>query len=763
MSRLFLCEKPSQARDVAKALGINGKGDGCITGNGITVAWCFGHLFEQAPPESYVEKGVNLWDVNRLPVIPSQWRLEVKSDAKKQFGVVSKLLEQASEVVISTDADREGETIAREVLNISGYRGKLSRLWLSALDDASVKKALKNLLPGDKTLPLYYAGLARARADWLVGMNLTIAYTSVFRTEGGKKGVLSVGRVQTPTLAIVVARDREIENFKPKDFYSVTATWLAQGGSFQSAWVPPANMVDDKGRCLDKKLAQMTVDKVKGQVGRIVKAETVPKSAKCPLPYYLSTLTQDASRLWGSKAKDVSDAAQALYEKHKAISYIGTKCPYLPETQYGERFEILEILKRLDSGMAPLIGSADINFKSHAWKEWTEKLTAEYPHPAIIPTPNPSVDLSKMSDLERKLYDLVRRRYIAQFLGDYEYLQTTIEVVCQGETFRATGRTPIKQGWKLAEIKADATKKSSRRKPSVLGDESVEDDEVTTTLPKVVANEQVKNQEAEVLNHQTTPPDRYTEGTLIKDMESIGKMVTDPKLRAVLKETAGIGTDRTRADIIQSLFLREYFRNEGKKYIISTDKGRALVDMLPPSLTDPATTARWEQALEAIAEGKARLDDFMRLQEQWVTEMVGKVKLEAKGRPPRQAGNSGDPRYPCPQCHKLMRLVPGQKGAFWGCTGYPECKHTLPDDNGKPGVRDVSGKSSSAETHPAGGRRDPLPGQVGETCPECKKGTLVQRFSKEKNRHFIGCNSFPACRYFKWDSQESTRGAIATG
>lgn len=751
--KLFLCEKPSQARDIARVLGAHGKGDGCITGNGVTVTWCFGHLLEQAPPEHYVEQGVNLWDVHRLPVVPREWKMEVKKDGAKQFNIIAKLLKAATEVVISTDADREGEVIGREVLMLAGYRGKISRLWLSALDDASVKKALAKILPGEQTASLFHAGMARSRADWLAGMNLTMGYTSVYGTGGGKKGVVSVGRVQTPTLALVVARDRAIENFKPQDYYEVTASWKAQGGILPTRWVPPVSLVDAEGRCLDKKSAQAVVAKVKGQPGRVIKAETKPAKESAPLPFSLSALQQEASRMFGVSVKEVLDAAQALYETHKATTYPRSDCQYLPESQFVEAAEVLKAVATAGPEVAALVEQCNGGFKSRAWND--KKITA---HHAIIPTANPAVDVKKMSALERKIYDLVRRRYIAQFLGDHEYMATEIEVVCQEQTFRATGRTPVKPGWKLAYAGQDEGGKKSKGKEA---SEAQDDD---TPLPRVTANEQVQNVDVQLQAKQTKPPQRYTEGTLVKDMESIGKMVTDPKLKAVLKETAGIGTEATRAGIIQNLFQREYIRLEGKKNLVSTEKGRALIDMLPASLTDPATTARWEQALEAIAEGKARLDDFMRLQEQWVTELLGKLKLESKGRPARPAAGTGDPRYPCPQCQKPMRLLSGPKGAFWGCTGYPDCKHTLPDDGGKPGVRDVSAKSSHAETLPAGVRSEPSPGQVGEACPQCKKGTLVQRFSKEKERHFIGCSCFPTCRYFKWDAPaKAASGAVATG
>lgn len=678
--KLFLCEKPSQARDIAKVLGAGQKADGYIGGNGVAVTWCVGHLLEQAPPE-YYDEGLKFWDIARLPIIPTEWRMEVKKEASKQFNIIAGLLKQATEVVVSTDADREGEVIGREVMQLCGYKGKVSRLWLSALDDASVKKALAKLLPGEKTLPLYHAGIARGRADWLAGMNLTMAYTAVYGTGGGKKGVVSVGRVQTPTLALIVARDREIENFKPKNYFEVVANWQTKGGALPTRWRPPVAVVDDAGRCLDKKSAQMAADKVQGQTGHIVKAETKPDKEPPPLLFSLSALQQEASRLYGVSVKDVLDAAQGLYETHKATSYPRTDCQFLPESQFADVGQVLSAIAGVDPAIAELTKRCDRGLRSRVWND--KKITA---HHAIIPTANTAVDMSKMNALERKIYDLVRRRYIAQFLGDYEFMATIIEVVCMEETFRATGRTPVKPGWKLAiaDEQQDAKKRGKKQ-----DDDTGEGEE--TPLPQVSINEQVRNIDAKLLEKKTKPPQRYTEGTLVKDMESIGKLVTDAKLKAVLKETAGIGTEATRANIIQNLFQREYIHLEGKKYLLSTDKGRNLIDILPPTLTDPATTARWEQALESVADGAARMEDFMQLQARWITELIGKVKLEAKSRPARSPARSpsdgtSDARYPCPSCQKPMRLIPGVKGAFWGCTGYPECKNTLPDDGGKPGA-----------------------------------------------------------------------------
>lgn len=750
MTKLFVCEKPSQAKDIARSLGAGEKGDGCLMGNGVTITWAFGHLLEQAPPDHY-DESLKFWDLGKLPVIPGEWQMNVKPDGKKQFGVISRLIKQASEVVIATDADREGEVIAREMLDLCGWRGKTSRLWLSALDDASVKKALNNILPGEKTRPLYFAGMCRSRADWLVGMNLTMAYTSAFGAGGGKKGVLSVGRVQTPTLALVVERDRVIEGFKPKDYFEMAGIFSCKNGDIPCRWLAPAVAVDEEGRCVNRQVVEQAYKKAQGKTGHVVKTETRPEREPAPLPFDMSTLQQEASRRWGASAKDVLDAAQALYETHKATTYPRTDCQYLPTSQHGDAPGIFAAIAPRAEDLGTLVRQANHGFKSRVWND--KKITA---HHAIIPTANNAVNVSRMSPLEQKIHDLVCRRYIAQFLGDHEYLASEIEIACEGEMFRATGRVTTKPGWKLSEPKSAAPlsktgNKTGKKKPV---DDEDEAEESTVSLPQVTQNEAVKNIDLQIHNKKTTPPPRYTEGTLIAAMKSIGKMVTDPKLKAVLKDTAGIGTEATRAGIIETLFLREYIRKEGKKQLASTDKGRALIDMLPAALTDPATTARWEQALEGVAEGKVRMEDFMRLQEELVRELVGKVKLEAKNRPrpnAASAGNAGDPQYPCPACRKPMRRIQGGKGFFWGCTGYPGCNTTLPDNEGKPGARDVSGgRSTPQETHPANGRKDAPAGNVGDKCPDCGKGVLVQRFAKDKGKNFIGCNGFPGCRHFEW-------------
>ncbi|EBG7540734.1 DNA topoisomerase III, partial [Salmonella enterica] len=328
--RLVLCEKPSQGRDIAKFLGATQRGDGFLSGPGVTVTWARGHLLETAEPEVYGEQYGKPWRTDVLPLLPQQWKLVVKADAKAQFAVINRLLKQVDEVVIATDADREGEVIARELLDYCKFQGRIFRLWMSALDDASIRAALSDLWPSSRTEALYYAGVGRSRADWLIGMNLTRLFTLKGR-EAGIGNVLSVGRVQTPTLAIVVQRDREIENFVAKPYFEVIATLAVNGAAFPAKWVPAAQYCDEEKRCIQPGVVAQVVQLCRQTpTGAVIDCQTERKKQSAPLAFSLSSLQQACSRHWGMPAQTVLDIAQKLYETHKLTSYPRTDCGYLP-------------------------------------------------------------------------------------------------------------------------------------------------------------------------------------------------------------------------------------------------------------------------------------------------------------------------------------------------------------------------------------------------------------------------------------------------
>lgn len=699
--RLFICEKPSQAADIAKHVGARSSGNGYRTGQGVTVTWCIGHLLEQSPPEHYKPELAN-WSLDHLPVLPTQWNMDVKSSTKGQFSVVSKLLKQASEVVVATDADREGEVIAREVMQLCGYRGPVKRLWLSSLDDASVKKALGKLLPGEKTLPLYHSGLGRARADWLAGMNLTMALTKAFG--GGRGGVVHCGRVQTPVLALVVRRERAIRDFRPKPYFVLKTIWEIAGSPVPMTWQTPADRLDRDGHCVDEAYIRSVVDKITNKIGRLMQVERDEKTEQAPLLYSLSSLQKEASARFGFGAQQVLSIAQALYEKHKATTYPRTDCEHLPESMHSEAAQVCAAVQGADPAMGKLVAMANLSEASRAFND--KKITA---HHAIIPTLNASVRIGDMTSQERLLYDLIRRRYLAQFLGSYKFQETRITGHCEGEVFTATGRVPLVPGWKRAY--ADMAEAAPTRKPKA-GTKPDEDDgpPKDMPLPAVQVGQQIINRKAEAVKTQTKPPKRYTEGTLVAAMESIDKEIEDPRLKKVMqnKEKAGIGTDATRGATLEGLFKRGYFEKDGKN-ILPTARGEQLigiVEQVVPHMADPVLTALWEDHLAKVEDGSITLQTFEGQLGTWLTGLVEKIrriKSEASMGSPSQtcAGastgaeghhkstamssththngdrNVHEQQTACPDCGKPMKLRNGPRGVFWGCSSFPTCRKTL--------------------------------------------------------------------------------------
>ncbi|MBF0379494.1 MAG: DNA topoisomerase III [Magnetococcales bacterium] len=671
---LYLCEKPSQARDIGRVLGVTSRRDGYLEGSDIQVTWCIGHLLEMIVPDGYKPEWKS-WRMETLPMVPDSWKLDVRKSVNKQYGIVRTLLKSVDEVVLATDADREGETIGREVLDRCRYRGRVSRLWLSALDDASIKKALSAKLPGEKTLPLYHAGMGRARADWLVGMNLSRVYTILGR-QGGYDGVLTVGRVQTPTLKLVVDRDRQIENFKPVDFYELLVILKAEQGRFVATWQPYKKNCDDVGRCIDKKVIEGVMAKVIDQSGVVTKAETKRVKESPPLPLELSTLQQEASRRWSLGAKRVLEVAQALYEKHKAVTYPRTDCRYLPNNQFKDAPSILSALVGSDPTLTDIVQGADVKLRSKAWND--KKITA---HHGIIPT-TARVNPAAMSQDESRLYDLIRRHYIAQFYPAFEYDRTVIDSKVAQERFRATGRVERVLGWKNVIGGGNQNKKKI----------SKDQQRSEQRLPPVDKDDPVVVEKAKIEEKKTKPPPRFAEGTLIAAMKNVGRLVEDKRLRKILRETSGIGTEATRASIIENLLNRKLLVQEGKKNLVSQPAARALIDMLPHSVTDPATTAVWEQALDDIATGDGSLDGFLGKSVTWINRLVANVKERdrlgisqfANLQPDASiqatsVAENGEMKQ-CPSCGKAMLRRKGPKGYFLGCSGYPNCKSTMADN-----------------------------------------------------------------------------------
>lgn len=383
--KLFLCEKPSQAKDIGKVLGVTGgRFDGYFQKGDTAVTWAFGHILSQAMPAAYGEEFADFGNIDALPVLPDNWKMEVQPKAAKQFKVIKGLLAKADEVFIATDADREGEVIAREILDLCGYRKKVSRFWTSGLDTASVKKALASIMPGKQKETLYQAGLARSRADWLVGMNLSRAYTVAYSDGFGKEHTLSIGRIQTPTLNLVVRRDHIIENFQPYPYYVLSAVFqTVSKEQFAAQWQIPDALKNSDGLCTDKTFVANLAKQLADATGTVVSAKTERKKTPAPLPYSLSALQKEAGKKLGISASKVLKIAQELYEKHKITSYPRTPCRYLPQSQQSEVAEVFAAMTAIDGSLTPVLIKADPNRPSRVWND---SQVNKYSHHAIIPT-----------------------------------------------------------------------------------------------------------------------------------------------------------------------------------------------------------------------------------------------------------------------------------------------------------------------------------------------------------------------------------------
>jgi DNA topoisomerase-3 len=617
--RLFLCEKPSQAKDIAKVLGATRRGDGCWIGNAATVTWCIGHLLETAPPDAY-DVRYKRWVLADLPIIPQQWKMQVKRKTASQFKVVKRLLGEAGELVIATDADREGEMIARELVDHCRYRGPVQRLWLSALDDASIRKALAALKPGAETFSLYHSALGRSRADWLIGMNMSRLFTLLGR-QAGYQGVLPVGRVQTPTLRLVVDRDRSIADFVPAAYWAIDVQLLGEQTEFTAQWLPPAASCDDQGRCLDQPLAQQACATME-QAGfaTLIKLRTERMKEVAPLPFDLGTLQEVCSKKLGLGAQETLDVAQSLYETHKVITYPRSDCGYLPVSQHSEAAAIIAALGRADPSLAQLAPYLDPQRRSRAWND--AKVGA---HHGIIPTAVAATP-EKLQGKYRAVYTLIRARYLAQFLPNHEYDRTQADFDCNGHALRAVGKQVVEPGWKRA-IPQALTAAKSREAPA------------PQPLPRLTQGQTCTVRSVKLKDLWTQPPKPFTEGDLIKAMKNVAKLVEDPRLKQKLKDTTGIGTEATRAGIIQGLLDRGYLTKQGKA-LAAAPAAFSLIDAVPRAIADPGTTAIWEQALDMVQSGEMSLETFVAKQSAWMSKLVERcagVRMVISGPAPKGA------------------------------------------------------------------------------------------------------------------------------
>jgi DNA topoisomerase-3 len=675
MTRLFIAEKPSVAKAIAGELGATGKGDGYIECGADKVTWCFGHMLEQSGPDEYTPEDVprnsngrKVWRIDELPIIPTTWLLQPKPDAKKQLSIIGKLIKSASEIVNAGDPDREGQLLVDEVLEHFRNNKPVRRFWVSSQDSVTVKRGLAALKDNSAYAGWSDAARGRGRADWLIGMNLSRAFT-LRAQRGGSRSLLTVGRVQTPTLALVVARDREIEAFKPVPYHTIRAEIAHAGGTFIASWKAKEDQagLDAEGRLVDTAVADALVAAVTGQAGTVTEYKQEAKKQNQPLAFALSDITALASSKFGCSAEDVLNTCQSLYETHKLTSYPRTDCAYLPESQHADAPQVLEAIRHVNPDLAGIVDGADTRIKSKTWND--SKITA---HHGIIPTMHKG-SVSGLSDMERKIYDLIVRAYLAQFYPLHEYLSTTVGIEVADETFAATGKIVTRNGWR--DVFQDNDEDSDKDP----------DDGSDQALPVMAQGDGVACKQATRKDAKTKAPARFTEGTLIRAMENIHKYVAEPENKKMLRDGDGIGTSATRASIISELKRREFLETKGKR-IISTTLGRSMIDVLPEVVKSPVLTALYERMLKGIEQGTTSLEAFITKQEEFIRSQVAKANDGAV----TIAG--GKEAAPVSSLHKCMSCGSGlsrrpsrKKGQFWwGCSNYPTCKQTYPDLKGRP-------------------------------------------------------------------------------
>ncbi len=592
--RLFIAEKPSLARAIAEVLPAPRRRtrDSIACGPDDVVVWCFGHILAPVLPEDYDPK-YKVWRLEDLPILPSEWKLQVSAPAP--IAAIKKLLPDATRVVHAGDPDREGQLLVDEVLRFLGYKGPVDRILISDPTPAAVRRQLEAIEPNSKYRPLSDAALARQRADWVYGMTMTRLYT-LLGQRGGYRGVLSVGRVQTPLLGLIARRDLAIAGFRPATYFTLSAELkTAAGETFRARWSPgPAAEphLDEDKRLVQKDIAEDVRRRVEHAAGTVTASERETKSEAPPLPYSLADLQIDAAKRLGLSAKEVLDACQRLYETHRLVTYPRSDCAYLPEGHWAESQSVLGALVKHAPALAPFVSRADRALRSKAWND--AKVIA---HHAIIPTANVTGRV-ELSPTDRSVYELIARRYLSQFYPAFEYHQTRLEMEIAGEKFTATGRQARTVGWK--ELSSNASTETEERDP----------ESEDAPLPHLEDGAAVTATEVVCAEKQTKPPKPFTDASLMQAMVNIAGFVSTLEAKKVLTETDGIGTPATRPAIIETLFHRNYVERRGKT-IVSTALGRQLVASLPEVATTPDMTAVWETTMRAITEGTQSLEAFL--------------------------------------------------------------------------------------------------------------------------------------------------------
>ena len=628
---LVLAEKPSVARELARVLGCKQSGEGYLEGEKYIVTWALGHLVELAPPEDY-DKAWAKWDMLTLPMLPERMKTVVIPQSGRQFRAVQAQLRRGDvgELVIATDAGREGELVARWILEKAGWKGPARRLWISSQTDKAIREGFTHLRPAAEYDNLFRSARARSEADWLVGLNVTRVLTCRHNAQ------LSAGRVQTPTLALIVEREEAIRRFVPQEFWTVTAKLPG----FTATWRDP----NGQARLFDRDRAEALAARLAGKEG-VTRLKRTRRQAPPPAAYDLTELQRDANRKYAYSAKETLAILQNLYEIHKVVTYPRTDSRYIPD-------DVVPTLpERLRSVMVedykPL--AAELLRSRPLQTKYLVNAAKVTDHHALLPTEEPA-ELWRLTGPERNIYDLIVRRFLAVLLPPFEYEEVALTLEAEGETLHARGKAVLSPGWRAAYDRTFA-----------LEEEDEEGDEKEQSLPTLAEGERLTVQSARANPGKTAPPKRYTEATLLTAMEHPAAQVADREQGRILEETGGLGTPATRADIIEKLFSAFYVERRGKE-LVPTSKGVQVVGLAPEELRSATLTAQWERRLGEIAQGREQEGAFVDEMRQFAARLVAQVKAsDAAYRHDNQT------RTPCPDCGKYLLRVKTKRGEMLVC------------------------------------------------------------------------------------------------
>ncbi len=627
---LVLTEKPSVGRDIARVLNCKKKGNGYFEGDKYIVTWALGHLVTLADPEKY-GKRFEKWDMEDLPMLPEPMKLEVIKQTSKQFYAVKEqmLRKDVKEIVIATDAGREGELVARWILEMVRVKKPIKRLWISSVTDKAIKEGFNKLKDGREYENLFHAAVARSEADWVVGLNGTRALTVKYNAQ------LSCGRVQTPTLAMIEKREDEIKRFKAEDFYGI----VAQTRDLNFTWHDKRT---NSTRTFNQEDVKNILTQIKGKEIEVVEVDKKLKKTYAPGLYDLTELQRDANRIFSFSAKETLSLMQRLYENHKVLTYPRTDSKYISDDIIPT---LRDRIKACAIGDYRPLGEKIIKGGIKGNKSFVDNAKVS-DHHAIIPTEE-KVIYSNLSDNEKKIYNLVVKRFLAVLLPVYEYEQTTIKARIGKEDFIARGKRIVSLGWKEIYAKEDLE----------------EDNEDDQTLPKINKGDKIKVDKLRETSGKTSPPPPFNEGTLLQAMENPVKYMSgnDNDLKKIIGETGGIGTVATRADIIEKLFNSFLMEKRGKD-IYLTSKGKQLLDIVPEELKSPTLTAKWEQKLEKIAKGKLSKEKFVNEMRDYSKKLVKEIKNSDK-----TFKHDNLTKNKCPDCGKFLLEVKGKKGKMYIC------------------------------------------------------------------------------------------------